>query len=87
MSESEKEKPEKAKKAPGFYRKRISAERLEKKYLKYIDVSVDRRFIAGCYEERDDGLHIRTDLKEGDIKRLKILAAAIKNSFLWVSVI
>ena len=78
MSESEKEK--KIKKAPGFYKKTISQEKLEKKYLKYLEVPVDKEFVGSCYESREDGLHIRTDLDAGEVKRLKTLAAAIKKN-------
>ena len=78
MAKPEKEK--KIKKAPGFYKKLLSPEKLEKKYLKFIEVPVDKSFIKSCYEEREDGLHIRSDLYEEQVKRLKSLAAAIKKN-------
>jgi len=79
MAEPEKEE-KKIKKAPGFFKKFISPETLEKKYLKYIEVPVDKTFVSSCYEAREDGLHIRTDLDAGQVKRLKSLAAAIKKN-------
>jgi len=78
MSKSEDEK--KIKKAPGFYKKSLSPEKLEKRYLKYLEVPVDKTFVTSCYETRDDGLHIRNDLDAAEAKRLKILAAAIKKN-------
>ena len=78
MAKPEKEK--KIKKAPGFYRKLLSSEKLEKKYLKFIEVPIDKSFIKSCYEEQEDGFHIRTDLDEEQVKRLKTLAAAIKKN-------
>ena len=53
---------------------------LEKKYLKYIEVSIDKEFIVSCYEKREDKLFIRTDLGAEEAKRLKILSAAIKKN-------
>jgi uncharacterized protein (TIGR03545 family) len=80
MSNPENETQKKTKKAPGFYRKQISAEKLEKKYLKYIEVPVDKTFVISCYEKREDALHIRTDLNKEEVKRLKELMKAIKKN-------
>ena len=65
---------------PGFYRKQISEEKLEKRYVKYIEVPVDKDFIKSCYQAQGDKLHIRTDLDEAEVKRLKELKKAIKNN-------
>ena len=78
MAKSENEK--KIKKAPGFYKKFLSEKVLEKKYLKYIEVPVDRTFLVSCYEKQEDGYHIRTDLDEGQVKRLKGLKKAIQKN-------
>ena len=80
MSEPEKEKKIKIKKAPGFYKKHLSPEALEKRYLKHIEVPVDKAFILSCYEVKDDELQIRTNLEAADVKHLKTLAASIKNN-------
>ena len=83
MAKQEKEKQpkkKKIKKAPGFYKKTLSPEALEKKYLKYIEVPVDKTFVSSCYEQREDGLHIRTDLDADQVKHLKVLAKAIKKN-------
>ncbi|MDR0496471.1 MAG: hypothetical protein LBH42_02530 [Treponema sp.] len=73
-------KEKKIKKAPCFYKKQISTEKLEKKYLKYIEVPVDKSFLSSCYEKRDETLFIRTDLDETEVKRLKELKSAIKKN-------
>jgi len=68
-------------KAPGFFKKQISEKKLQKKYLKYIQVPVDKDFIKDCYQQQtqDDGkLHLRTDLDEAEVKRLKALKKSIK---------
>ena len=76
MEENEK----KIKKAPGFYKKILNQEALEKKYLKYLEVPIDKEFIESCYEKAEEGLKLRTDLDETEVKRLKLLAAAIKKN-------
>ena len=78
MSKTESEK--KIKKAPGFYKKTLSQEMLDKRYLKFIEVPVDKTFIASCYLKEEDALHIRNDLDVNEVKRLKSLAAAIKKN-------
>ena len=78
MAKSEKEK--KIKKAPGFFRKFLNPAALEKKYLKYVEVPADKTFLIACYEKQEDGYHIRTDLDENEVKRLKELKKAIKKN-------
>jgi uncharacterized protein (TIGR03545 family) len=86
MAEEEKgERAEKTSgyKAPGFFSKQISEEKLEKKYLKYIQVPVDKTFIKSCYQPKliqEDKLFIRTDLDKAEVKRLKELKKAIKKN-------
>ncbi|MDR0718311.1 MAG: hypothetical protein LBF78_01645 [Treponema sp.] len=80
-----KEKPEKApgaekiKKAPGFYKKSLTEEQLNK-YLKYIEIGADKDFIQSCYIKEGDAYRVRTDLKASEVKRLKLLARAIKKN-------
>ncbi|MDR2619034.1 MAG: hypothetical protein LBC62_09205 [Treponema sp.] len=73
-------KPEKIKKAPGFYKKTLTEKKLESRYLKYIEVPADRTFIRSCYIKQDDGYRIRTDLNEKEVKRLKLLQKAVKTN-------
>ncbi|MDR0472075.1 MAG: hypothetical protein LBH43_00125 [Treponema sp.] len=75
---------QKPKKAPGFYKKIISEKKLETRYLKYIEIPVDKSFIRDCYEKQEDGLHIRGNLGADEAKRLKALVPAIKKNRKWV---
>ena len=69
-----------SKKAPGFYKKSINHEDIEKQYLRYIEHDSDKSFIRSAYTEQDSFLVIRTDFEKEDIKRLKTLMKAIKKN-------
>ena len=71
-----------AKKAPGFFKKTLTEKLLQKRYLKYIEQLDDKTFLRFCYtvERTEDAetFHIRQDLSDEEIKRLKELLKAIK---------
>ena len=73
-------KPKKIKKAPGFFKKTLTETLLQKKYLKFIEQPEDKKFIRACYTADEEGLRIRQDLDEKEVKRLKALAKAIKQN-------
>ena len=67
-----------SKKAPGFYKKILGREEIQKLYLGHIEHEEDKAFIRSVYREEDESLVIRTDLEKDEINRLKILAKGIK---------
>jgi uncharacterized protein (TIGR03545 family) len=73
-------KPEKIKKAPSFYKKSLTAKKLEGRFLKHIEHKADKDFIRSCYEEREGLYYIRTNLNEKEVKRLKALQKDIKTN-------
>ena len=77
---AKKDEEVKIKKAPGFYKKQLSAEELEKKYIKHIEVPVDKEFVRSCYTAAGDDLSIRQDLSENEVKRLNVIKKSIKQN-------
>jgi uncharacterized protein (TIGR03545 family) len=73
-------KPKMIKKAPGFYKKSLTEKKLKNKYLKFLEQKSDKEFIRSCYIEETGLFHIRTDLDEMDVKRLKVLQKDIKTN-------
>ena len=72
-----------AKKAPGFYRKKLTEKQLRKKYLNFIEQPDDKAFVKSCYiiDEGDDVmLKLKDDLSDADIKRLAQLKSAIRKN-------
>jgi uncharacterized protein (TIGR03545 family) len=71
-----------AKKVPGFYKKSLSQEKLNKRYLRFIEHDADRSFISSIYnyKEEDGVFVIRTDLEKDEVKRLKVLKRDIKKN-------
>ena len=71
-----------AKKAPGFYKKSISKENLEKKYLRFIEHKKDKELIvsAYAYNKEEELYKVREDLEKDDVKKLKLLKKDIKKN-------
>jgi uncharacterized protein (TIGR03545 family) len=75
------------KKAPGFYKKALTGNRLESRYITYIEQPADKAFIRSCYEKQENpspadakrggAFRIRGNLDDKDVKRLKALQKAI----------
>ena len=72
--------PKKPRKAPSFYKKQITEKKLEKRYLKHIEVPMDKSFIKDCYTKQDEKYIIRTDLNAIEVKRLRALSIAIRKN-------
>jgi uncharacterized protein (TIGR03545 family) len=69
-----------AKKAPGVFRKPIKQKKFEKKYLKYIEHPGDKKFFAECFTLKDEKYHLKDDMDEKNIKKLKSLVKVIKTN-------
>ena len=69
-----------AKKAPGFFKKILTETQLQKKYVKHLEQLDDKTFLRSCYTADGESFHIREDLDDTEIKRLKELAKAIKGN-------
>jgi len=69
-----------AKKAPGFFKKSLDQEGIQKRYLRYIEHDTDRSFVASLYTEQNGSFVIRDDLSAEDVKRLKTLKKDIKKN-------
>jgi len=72
--------PEDFAKAPFALRKPIKSEKLEKRYIKYIEQPQDRKFFTECFDKQDDIYIIRNNLKKDDVIKLKNLLKWIKTN-------
>ena len=73
-------KTEKPKKAPGFFKKKLKNNHLQKKYLKYLEQKDDIAFIKSIYTADGDFFNLRPEFNKKEFARLKTLAKAIKTN-------
>ncbi|MDR2767944.1 MAG: hypothetical protein LBB82_06420 [Treponema sp.] len=67
-----------AKKVPGLFTKSLIEKRFKSRLLKFIEQPDDREFLTSCYTVNEGVYTIRDDLDDKTIKKLKVLAKAIK---------
>ncbi|MDR0475776.1 MAG: hypothetical protein LBH43_19165 [Treponema sp.] len=80
--EAEKEAPKNVNsgKAPRVFRKPIEKGKFEKKFAKYIEHPVDKKFFIGSFELREDVYVLREGLGKDENKKLKMLLGLIKKN-------
>jgi uncharacterized protein (TIGR03545 family) len=67
-------------KVPGPFKKPLAKKVFERKFLKYIEHPGDRKFLAACFDLREDRYVLREGLGQDEIKKLKALLKVIKNN-------
>jgi uncharacterized protein (TIGR03545 family) len=67
-------------KAPGPFKKPLAKKVFERKFLKFIEHPGDRKFLAACFDLREDRYVLREGLGQEEIKKLKALLKVIKNN-------
>ena len=85
MSEEKEKKPKKIKyrKAPRFFKRTITEERLEKKYLKFLQQNEDKDYLRSCYVAEGDKLKLRKDFTRKDRRFLKWIKKDVKKNRKW----
>jgi uncharacterized protein (TIGR03545 family) len=69
-----------AKKAPAPLRKPVAEKRFEKRFLKYLEQSDDKKFFKSCFVLQDGNYRIKDSLDDKALKRLKPLYKVIKKN-------
>ena len=85
MSDEKEKKPKKIKyrKAPRFFKRTITEERLEKKYLKFLQQNEDKEYLRSCYVADGDKLKLRKDFTRKDRRFLKWIKQDVKKNRKW----
>ena len=85
MSDEKEKKPKKKKyrKAPRFFKRTITEERLEKKYIKFLQQNEDKDYLRSCYTAEGDKLKLRKDFTRKDRRFLKWIKKDIRKNRKW----
>jgi uncharacterized protein (TIGR03545 family) len=71
------------KKIPPLFRKPIAEKKFEKRILRFIEIKADKAFLRAAFDVKDGFYVIKPDLSKEDVRKLKLLAKAIKANRAW----